>query len=95
MRANEVAGSGLSLAQRERLRSVASGKSVRWREWLILLLGMMQFFLGGAALLVLGASAVSILPLAMGALFVALAIWLILNARIDAIWEFVNSGKPT
>ncbi len=95
MRAHEAAGSGQPLAQRERLRKVAAGKSVRWRESLVLLLGMMQFFLGGASLLVLGASAGSILLLATGALSVALAIWLILNARIDAIWAFVNSSKPT
>lgn len=95
MRAHEQAGSGQSLAQRERLRKVAAGKSVRWRELLILLLGMMQFFLGATALVFLGASAASILPLAMGVLFVALASWIILNARIDAIWQFVNSGRPT
>ena len=95
MHAYKVPGSGCRLTDRERLWKTASGKSVRWREMTLLLLGALQFFLGAATLLILGASAVSILPLASGVLFVALAIWLIVNARIDAIWEFVSSGKAS
>ena len=95
MRMHELAGSGQSLAQRERLLKAATGKWVGWREMTVLLLGALQFLLGAAALLVLGPSAASILPLATGAIFVALAIWLILNARIDALLELVNTGTPT
>ena len=91
----EVSDSGQRLAQQERLRKVASGKSIRWRELLLLLLGVMQFFLGALALLVLGAGASSIFLLASGGLFIALAIWQVLNARIDAIWEVVNSARPS
>jgi hypothetical protein len=94
MRTCEVPGSGQALARRERLRKVASGKSVQWREATILLLGALQFFLGALALLVLGASTSSIVLLATGVLSSALALWLVLNARIDAIWALVNSDKP-
>ena len=95
MHAYPVPGPRDKLADRERLWKVASGKSIRWREMTILLLGGLQFFLGAVALLVLGVSPASILPLATGALFVALGIWQILNARIDAVWELVRSDRPT
>lgn len=94
MHTDDVSGFGQELAQRERLGKVASGKSVRWRETTVLLLGAAQFFLGATALLVLGASTTSIILLAIGVLSIALAIGMILNARIDAVWAFVNSGNP-
>lgn len=93
MRTNEVSNSVQPLAQRERLQKVASGESVRWRELLLLLLGVSQFFLGALALVVLGPGVSSVFLLASGVLFVALAIWQVLNARIDTIWEVVSSTK--
>lgn len=94
MQANEAPGSAKHSADRERLWKVASGKAVRWREMTVLILGALQFLLGLVSLLVLGASATPILSLASGVFFVAVAILLILNARIDAVWELVRSGKP-
>lgn len=94
MHANEALGSAKYSADRERLWKVASGKAVRWREMTVLILGALEFLLGGVALLVVGASATPILLLASGVFFVAVAIWLILNARIDAVWELVRSGEP-
>ena len=93
MHEHGVTGARPTLAELERLRQVASGKSVRWREMGILLLGWLAFLLGALALVFLGASTSSILLLAVGVLSLVIAFSQILTARIDAIWKFVNSDK--
>lgn len=93
MHAHGVTGSRQTLAEIERLREVASGNSVRWREMTMLLLGWLQFLLGALVLVVIGASTSSIFLLAVGVLFLVIAYSQILNARIDAIWALVNSDR--
>jgi hypothetical protein len=86
----DVAIASSVLSKQQRLWKAASGKSPRWADVLMVILGVLQFGIGVLGVISDG-DPDSIVILAIGALLVCFSLWRIQESRIDAIHELLRS----
>lgn len=86
----DTAIAGKRLAKEQKLWKAASGRSLRWPDVLMAVLGVLQFSIGAFGVISDGDRS-SIVTLAFGVMFVCFALWRLQESRIDALYRLVGS----